>query len=106
MALISITVFGLRGHGSVFIPLPPAESAAGLIQSLSPGLVPASAIQQLPLPLAYLDGVNSVISGDLLDGLPTADPLHGDPGLELGAMGAALAHWWEPRSGAVPRLRG
>ena len=30
----------------------------------------------------------------------------GDPGLELGAVGAALTHWWEPLSGAGPRLRG
>ncbi len=30
---------------------------------------------------------------------------HGDSGLELGAVGAALTPWWEPRSGAVPRLR-
>jgi hypothetical protein len=64
------------------------------------------AIQELPLPLAHLDGMDSVISGDLLDRLATTDRLHGDPGLELGAVGAALAHWWEPRSGAMPRLRG
>jgi len=47
-----------------------------------------------------------VVSGDLLDRLAATDRLHGDPGLELGAVGAALAHRWEPRSGAVPRLRG
>jgi hypothetical protein len=33
------------------------------------------------------------------------DRLHGDPGLELGSVGAAFVHWWEPLSGAVPRLR-
>jgi hypothetical protein len=41
-----------------------------------------------------------------LDRLAATDRLHGDSDLELGAMGAALPHWWEPRSGAVPRLRG
>ena len=50
--------------------------------------------------------MNAVISGDLLDRLAATDRLHGDLGLELGAVGAALAHWWEPLSGAVPRLRG
>ena len=33
-----------------------------------------------------------MISGDLLDRLSASDRLHGDPGLELGAIGAALAH--------------
>jgi len=47
-----------------------------------------------------------VVSGDLLDRLATADRLHGDPGLELGTVSAALAHRWEPLSGALPRLRG
>ena len=41
-----------------------------------------------------------------LDRLATTDRLHGDSRFELGTVGAALAHWWEPRSGAVPRLRG
>ena len=31
-----------------------------------------------------------------------ADRLHGDPGLERRTVGAVLAHWWEPLSGAVP----
>jgi hypothetical protein len=52
------------------------------------------------------DWVDSVIGGDLLDRLAATDRLHGDPGLELGAMGAALTHRWEPLSGAVPRLKG
>jgi len=47
-----------------------------------------------------------MVGGDLLDRLAATDRLHGDPGLELGAVGAALAHRWEPLSGAVPRLRG
>jgi hypothetical protein len=50
--------------------------------------------------------VNGVVRGDLLDRLAAADRLHGDLGLELGTVGAALAHRWEPHSGAVPRLRG
>ncbi len=49
-------------------------------------------IQQLPLPLTDLDGVDGVISGDLLDRLAATDRFHGDSGLELGAMGAAFAH--------------
>ena len=65
----------------------------------------AGTLQQLLLPLAHLDRVNAVISGDLLDRLGTTNRLHGDLGLELGAVGAAVAHWWEPLSGAVPRLR-
>jgi hypothetical protein len=64
------------------------------------------AIHELPLPLSHLDRVDGVVSGDLLDRLAATDGLHGDSGLELGAVGAALIHWWEPLSGAVPRLRG
>jgi hypothetical protein len=52
----------------------------------------AGALQQLPLPLAHPDGMDRMISGDLLDRLSATDRLHGDLGLELGAMGAALAH--------------
>ena len=65
----------------------------------------AGTLQQLLLPLAHLDRVNAVISGDLLDRLGATNRLHGDLDLELGAVGAAVAHWWEPLSGAVPRLR-
>ena len=79
---------------------------AGVLALLTPGEQLTGAIQQLALPLAHLNRVNGVISGDLLDRLAATDRLHGDLGLELGAVGAALAHWWEPRSGAVPRLRG
>ena len=45
-----------------------------------------------------------MISGDLLERLAATDRLHGDLGLELGAMGAAFAHGWEPplRGGAPP----
>jgi len=57
------------------------------------------------LSLANLDRVDDVVSGGLLDRLPATDRLHGDPVLELRAVGAALADWWEPLSGAVPRLR-
>ena len=47
-----------------------------------------------------------MVGGDLLDHHATTDRLHGDPGLELGAMDAALTHGWELLLGAVPRLRG
>jgi len=57
-------------------------------------------------PLADLDRVDGVIGGNLLDRLAATDRLYGDPGLEVQAVGAALAHWWELLSGAVPRHRG
>ena len=66
----------------------------------------AGTIQKLPLPMAHLDRVNGVISSDLLDRFATTDRIHGELGLELGAVGGALVHRWEPRSGAVPRLKG
>jgi hypothetical protein len=60
-----------------------------------------------------MDGVDGVLRGDLLDRFSDTDRLHGDPGLELGTMGVALAQLlprrlrlrWEPLSEAVPRLR-
>jgi len=73
---------------------------------LAPGEQLAGAIEELPFPLAHLNRVDGVIGGDLLDRLAATDRLHGDPGLELRAVGAAFAHWWEPLSGALPRLRG
>jgi hypothetical protein len=66
----------------------------------------ARSVQQLPLSLAHLDRVNRVIGGGLLDGPAAIDRFHGDHGLQLGAVGAALADRWEPLSGAVSRLRG
>ena len=60
-------------------------------------------IQQLRLPLADLNGMNGVISIDLLDRLEATDRLHGDSGLEFGTVGAALAHEWEtPFQGRYP----
>ena len=72
---------------------------------LAPGEQLAGAIEQLALPLAHLDQVNRVIGGDLLDRLAATDRLHGDLGLELGTVNAALAHRWEPlfRGGAPPQ---
>jgi len=70
----------------------------------------AVSIKQPPLPRAHLgwmDGrMDEMVGGDLLD------RLHGDPGLELGIVAAALAQLlrrrlrlrWEPLSGAAPRL--
>jgi hypothetical protein len=54
----------------------------------------------------HLDRVGGVVGGNLLDRLAATDRLHGDPGLERGTVGAVLTHWWGPRSGDVPRLRG
>lgn len=69
---------------------------------LAPGEQLAGTVQQLLLPLADLDRVDGVVGGDLLDRLAATDRLHGDPGLELGAVGAALAHRWERLSGRYP----
>jgi hypothetical protein len=62
------------------------------LRLLAPGEQVAGALQQLLLPLAHLDRVHRMISGDLLERLAATDRLHGDLGLELGAMGAAFAH--------------
>jgi hypothetical protein len=40
-----------------------------------------------------------VVGSDLLDRLAANDRLHGDSGLELRAVGSALAYWWEPLLG-------
>ncbi len=72
---------------------------------LAPGKQFTGAIQELPLPLAHLDRVNGVVGSDLLGRLAATDRLHGDSGLELGAVGAALAHRWGPRSGGTPPQR-
>lgn len=42
-------------------------------------------------PRAHLDRVNAVTGGDLLHRLTATDRLRGNPGLELGVTGAALA---------------
>ena len=77
-----------------------------LLAFLAAGEQRAGAIQKMPRPLAHLDGENGVVGSDLLESLAATDRLHGDTGLELRTVGSALAHWWEPRSGAAPRLRG
>jgi hypothetical protein len=59
-------------------------------------------MQQLPLPLAHLDGVNGVISCDLLDGLATADRLHGDPALNSGLWVQRLLIGGSPDQGRYP----
>jgi len=46
--------------------------------------------------------MDGMVGGDFLDRLAATDHLHGDPGLDLGTVGAALAYQWEPLSGAVP----
>lgn len=45
------------------------------------------------------------VSGDLQDRLVDTYRPNGDPGLELGTGGAALAHRWESPFRGVPRLR-
>ena len=47
-----------------------------------------------------------MIGCDLLDRLAATDRLHGNLGLELGTVGAALVHRWEPLTEPVPLLRG
>ena len=93
----------------------PVKTQIGLLFALlAPGEQLAGAVQKLPLPRAHLDRVNGVIGGDLLDRLAVTDRLHGDPGLELGAVGAALAQllrrrlrlrWEPPLRGGAPPLR-
>lgn len=73
---------------------------------LAPAEQLAGPVEQLSLSLSHLDQVNGVIGSDLLNCLAATDRLHGDSRLELGAVGVAFVHWWEPLSGAVPRLRG
>jgi hypothetical protein len=78
---------------------------------LGPALFPAGkplagSVTHPLLPLAHMDGIDGEISGDHLDRPPATHRLHGDPGLELGAVRVELAHWWEPLSAAVPLLRG
>ena len=80
----------------------PVARLSLLFGLLATGEQLTGAIQELPLPLAYLDGGYGVISGDLLDRLATTDRLHGDPGLELRAVGVSLAHWWELHQGRYP----
>ena len=76
-----------------------------VLSFLAPPEQLAGAIEELPLPLPHLDGMDGVISGDLLDRLEANNRLYGNSRLELRAVGAALAHWWEPHSGAIPALR-
>jgi len=63
------------------------------------------AIQELALPSAHVDRVDAVVSGEVSDRLAATCRIHGDSGLELRAVAAALAHWWEPLSVAVLHLR-
>ncbi len=44
-----------------------------------------------------LEPIHGVLGGDLLDRLAATDRHHGDPGLELGTVRAALTHRWKPR---------
>ena len=77
-----------------------------LLALLALGKQRAGIIQQLPLPLAGLDGVHGVIGCDRFDHHPSTDCLHGDSGLELRALCAALAHeWMPPLRGATPPQR-
>ena len=61
--------------------------------------------EQLPLPLAHQDRLDGVVNADVLDRLAARDRPHDDHGLELEAVGAALAHRWGPtlRGGAPPK---
>ena len=63
-------------------------------------------MQQLPLPLADLDGMDGVISGDLLDRLTTAVRLHGDSRFELGGCGCGVCSLvGDPIMGGTPPQR-
>ena len=66
---------------------------ASVLALLALGEQLASSIKQLLLPLAQLDRVDGVIGSYILDRLAGTGRLRGAPGLELGAVSAALAHW-------------
>lgn len=53
-------------------------------------------------PLAHLHQALYAVGGAPMDHRAAADRSHADAGLELGAVGASLAHPWQPYSGAVP----
>ena len=63
-------------------------------------------IPNLLHPLADLDRVVDMVRGDLLGRLAYTDRFKDDPGYELGNVGAALEHCWEPLSGTLPRPSG
>jgi len=65
----------------------------------------AGTLQELLLPLAHLDGMHAMVSGNLLEGLATTDRFHGHLGLKLRTVGTAFAHRWEPpfKGGAQPQ---
>ena len=62
----------------------------------TPGEKFAGAIQELSLPLSHLFRLNGNICSDLLDRLEVTDRLEDYSGVELGAVGAALAQRWDP----------
>ncbi len=82
---------GVRAAAILFEPLQLHLQAGDLLEQLSfldlplvlilallaAGQQLTGAIQKLPLPLAHLDGMDGVISGDLLDRLAATDRLHG-----------------------------
>jgi len=79
---------------------PPGFSLDRVLALLAPADQLSGRVQELPLPIASLTRVDGEVSSNLLARLVAIDYLHSESGLELGAMGAALAHWWEPLSGA------
>ena len=66
----------------------------------------AGSVEQLPLPLDHMDGVNGVISRDLLDRLAAADHLQATRALNSGLWVRRLLMSGSPISGAIPHLRG
>jgi hypothetical protein len=59
----------------------------------------AGTLQKLLLPLAHLDGMHTMVRGDLLKGLAATDGFHGHLGLELRAVGSSFAHRWDAPGG-------
>ncbi len=55
--------------------------------------------------MAHLDRVDRGISLDLLNHPAGTDRFGGDPDLKIGAVGAAVAHRWEPLSRALFSFR-
>lgn len=101
----------ITGAETIFDPLRLHLQAADLLEQLrflglplllvlrllAPREHLAGAVEQLSFLLAHLNRVDGVFGCYLLDRLAAADRLYGDPGLELGAVHAALTHRWDPR---------
>jgi hypothetical protein len=73
---------------------PPGFALDRVLALLAPADQLSGGVQELPRPIARLTRVDGGVCSNLLARLVAIDYLHSESGLELGAMGADLAHWW------------